>query len=306
MTPKRLHIIPSHTIDAAKWNACIVNSKESMIYAKYEYLQHLADNWLGIVINDYEAVMPVIWRRKWGIRYAYTAPFIQQSGMFGNYTSDDLKDAINYVVKHIRYGDLYFNRSNDLHNILPETTAATNLVIPLQNGYDIITKSYSSHLQMKLKRAAKQSIEYLISDDVVLAVKMYQELYAQRLPAITPAIYKRFALLAVQLFKQEQCFIRQVKDTQNNLLAAAVFLKDESRIYNIMPSVNDEGKKMAAMHFLMDNVLQEFAGTDYIFDFEGSDVPGIKTFYESFGAVNQPYTYFHFNHLPLPLKWLKR
>jgi hypothetical protein len=73
-----------------------------------------------------------------------------------------------------------------------------------------------------------------------------------------------------------------------------------------MNSTTPDGRKKEANHFLLDQVIKEFAGKPLIFDFEGSDVPGIKSFYEKFGAINQPYYSLHFNLLPAPFKWLKR
>src|SRR4051812_44510423 len=95
MATSKFVIIPSQEINAGKWNNCIINSGANRIYAKHIYLQHLADNWCGLVMNDYAAVMPIVWRYKWGIRYAYDAPFIQQLGLFGTYNSGDLKEAID-------------------------------------------------------------------------------------------------------------------------------------------------------------------------------------------------------------------
>ena len=112
--------------------------------------------------------------------------------------------------------------------------------------------------------------------------------------------------VAKQLITRQQCFVRKVVDEANKLPAIALFLRDENRIYNILPSTTTAGKKHSAMHFLIDNVIKEFAGTPLIFDFEGSDLPGIKAFYQSFGAVNEPYYHLHYNHLPAPFKWLKR
>src|SRR3954465_4726 len=105
MARLKFDIIPSQEIDAGKWNNCIINSEANKIYAKYNYLQHLADNWSGLVINDYTAVMPIVWRKKWGIRYTYDAPFIQQLGLFGTCNSYDLKVAIDATMEYIRYGD---------------------------------------------------------------------------------------------------------------------------------------------------------------------------------------------------------
>jgi hypothetical protein len=66
-----------------------------------------------------------------------------------------------------------------------------------------------------------------------------------------------------------------------------------------------EGRKTEANHFLFDSILKEFAGSSLLFDFEGSDISGVKNFYEKFGTTNQPYCKLHFNNLPKVIKWIK-
>jgi len=73
-----------------------------------------------------------------------------------------------------------------------------------------------------------------------------------------------------------------------------------------MNSTTAAGRKTEANHFLFDNIFKEFAGSQLIFDFEGSDIAGVKSFYEKFGVINQLYYKLHFNHLPFPLNKLKR
>ena len=46
-------IIPSYNIDREKWDRCVNDSSNAIIYASSMYLDHLADNWTGIVLNDY-------------------------------------------------------------------------------------------------------------------------------------------------------------------------------------------------------------------------------------------------------------
>src|SRR5215216_511602 len=77
-----IEIIPSYNIDREKWDRCVNESSNAMIYAASAYLDHIADNWTGIVAKDYEQVMPVAWRKKFGIRYSYQIPFVQQLGIF--------------------------------------------------------------------------------------------------------------------------------------------------------------------------------------------------------------------------------
>src|SRR4051794_1685368 len=105
MIRQHFDIIPLHNINAEKWDNCIKNSKANKIYAKHIYLQHMADNWSGLVMNDYTAVMPITWRKKWNIRYVYHAPFIQQLGLFGQYNAGELQQAITKAMQYVRYGD---------------------------------------------------------------------------------------------------------------------------------------------------------------------------------------------------------
>ncbi|MDQ2753359.1 MAG: hypothetical protein M3R72_10095, partial [Bacteroidota bacterium] len=98
------------------------------MYAQYDYLQVLADNWMGIVVNNYEAIMPIPFRKKWGILYCYNAPFVQQSGLFGNEDEELLKKLMRIAKKHFSYGDLFFNFQNRITNVLANVRTAENYV----------------------------------------------------------------------------------------------------------------------------------------------------------------------------------
>jgi hypothetical protein len=73
-----------------------------------------------------------------------------------------------------------------------------------------------------------------------------------------------------------------------------------------MNTTTAEGRKLKANHFLLNEVLKEFSGNKMIFDFEGSDLDGVKEFYQNFGPENQPYFHYHFNELPFPLNLVKK
>jgi hypothetical protein len=55
---------------------------------------------------------------------------------------------------------------------------------------------------------------------------------------------------------------------------------------------------MQANHFLLDAIINEFAGKNIVLDFVGSDIPGIAHFYKNFGFHNQPYFFYKFKNLP--------
>jgi hypothetical protein len=58
------------------------------------------------------------------------------------------------------------------------------------------------------------------------------------------------------------------------------------------------------MTFLFDNVINEFAGTQVVLDFEGSNDENLARFYRGFGAKEVYYKVLKYNMLPFPLKQL--
>ncbi len=89
-------------------------------------------------------------------------------------------------------------------------------------------------------------------------------------------------------------------------MATSLLLRDEKRLYNMMNTTTLAGRKKESNHFLLNAIIEEFSGQDLVFDFEGSDLPGVKSFYESFGPINQPYYKIKYNQLPSLVRLLKK
>lgn len=295
------NIIPSYKIDKIKWDECVRKSASALIYAQSFYLDFMSDNWSGIVMNDYETLMPLCWRKKGGIKYLYHVPFIQQLGWFSknNFTDEDL--LMKTVYKFCSYGDYYFNFSNKIEQSF---SLCNNYIISLKSNYDLIKNNYSADLNSNLKKTLKENFIYE-NENIETAIGLFKSLYGKRFQQVKEDDYERFLKLCKFLEKDNNCFARKISNQQNEALAVALLIKDEKRIYNLMNSVTGIGKKSSANHFLIDTIFKEFASRNFIFDFEGSDIEGIKKFYENFGAINQPYFKVHFNRLPMPLKLLK-
>jgi hypothetical protein len=291
-----IEIIPASQINFLAWDKCIQASKQNLIYGTTQWLNNLCDNWYGIVWNDYETVMPVCYRKKWGIPYAYMPPFTQQLGIFGptNITFE------THFYKSISYGDYHFNT----HHYFNNAVAKTNFVIDLSVLYHTIAARYKKDLQHNLKKAAKEGFEYK-EVSISVALSLYQQYYATRTPHVKAIHYFKFGNLCSLLEQQQRCFARCIYNNSNQIMAVALLVRHEKRIYNMMNTTTPAGRNSEANHFLLDRIFHEFAGNDLIFDFEGSDLPGVKSFYEKFAPTSEPYFHLHFNRLPWPIKLLK-
>lgn len=300
-----VQLLPSGSIQHQQWDQCVLQQANGLIYATTTYLDALCTQWYGIVVNDYEAVMPLPVRRKWGIHYAYTPAFIQQLGLVGDNRSLSVNMLLTLIRSVVPYADIHFNFLNkNFLEALP-VIAKTNQVIPLERSSDEIRSHYRSDLKENIRKAEKLSPVYS-HGSIREAVTHFREQYGSRMQQVQPADYQRFQLLCEGLQQKEQCLVRSVSDQQGELLAIALLLKDNRRIYNLMNTTLPAGRHQEANHWLIDQIIQEFSSQPLLFDMEGSELPGVKNFYESFGAVAQPYFHYHYNQLPWPLRWLKR
>ena len=54
-------------INKKKWDGCIDNAANGLLYATSTYLDCMAVQWYALVLTDYEMVMPLPCRKKYGI-----------------------------------------------------------------------------------------------------------------------------------------------------------------------------------------------------------------------------------------------
>lgn len=302
---RRIKILAAKHIDKNKWDHCVAENSNGLIYSSTAYLNAMAKNWHGVVIDDYTAVMALPWKRKLRIRYGYTPPFIQQLGVVGNVSKEDLSTILKLIYRFVALADINFNFTNTTIQQLLPVIPRNNFVIDLSKGYDLIKLHYKSNLKENIRKASHEFLTYS-TGDIKEGISMYHEQYGNRIKHVGEKDYEHFSKLCRQLQEQEQCFVRTARDGHNEILAIAVFLKDSRRIYNIMNTTTQEGRHKEANHFLLNQVIHEFSGKHLLFDFEGSELPGVREFYENFGAVSQPYFHYHYNGYSWPARKLKQ
>jgi hypothetical protein len=139
-------------------------------------------------------------------------------------------------------------------------------------------------------------------DNYESAIEEYRNTYSDRMKHVTADDFDRFKKICEQLVNEQKIVCRKAVNQKNELMAIVLLLNDGKRLYNLMNTTTPAGRKVEANHFLMDSVIREFAGKGLIFDFEGSELPGVKLFYKNFGAINQPFYMIKYNCLP----WLIR
>ena len=66
-------------------------------------------------------------------------------------------------------------------------------------------------------------------------------------------------------------------------------------MYHLLNTTFPEGRETHSNPWLLDQIFREYSNRNLLFDFEGSDLPGVKTFYKKFGGHVQPYFHYRRN-----------
>lgn len=302
MGHRNLQYLHRNQIDTAKWDQCIARAANGLLYAHSFYLDHMASNWDALVLGDYEAVMPLTWRKKWGIKYLYKPAFVQQLGIFSNaaLTVDIVNSFLNVLPGYFRFAEMLLNYAHPDDSLRQHS----NFILPLHASYEQLQKNYKHDLVKNLKRTARFPLAYAEAKDYKRPLLAFTELCENRLPHITNADYRNWEKVFSFLDKQNRVVVRTVLEN-GQVLSSALLMRDKERLYLMASVTGEKGRSKGANHFLIDRLIAEFAASDLILDFEGSDVAGIAHFYKNFGSIDQPYFFYRYNKLPWPFRLLK-
>jgi hypothetical protein len=304
-----LKYIPYKKIDKQQWDNCIINAANSLIYAHSFYLDNCTKhNWDALVLNDYEAVMPITHRKKYGISYLYQPYFLQQAGIF--FSKKISERLVNIFIAEIenrfQFVEINLNYANELStNKKIKCIERNNFILPLNNNYKNISAKFNSNFVRNIKQANKHGFTYEKVEAADELIDLYKKLYGARFEAVKKSDYDVLKINCKTLLANNNLVLRKAS-INGKIHAAIILLKDAKRLYNIAPSITEEGRKLSANHFLYNSIIEEFAGQDLILDFEGSDIKGIANFYQSMNPINEKYTSIKYNNLPKLVKLFKK
>lgn len=302
-----IQLIKHADIDQQKWNDCITQSSNGLVYAYAWYLDAMtADQWDTLVLNDYEAVMPLTWNKKYGVNYLYQPFFCASLGVFSKQaiTKELLSNFLHAIPQRFKYIDIYLNQQNLFAVDGFPFTERINYVLQLNDSYENISSKYRTNLKRNIRKAEESKL--IVRDDVAIKdILSLAKETMQRVSPITDEQVSRFETVfsaATQLATTETIGIYSQR---NELLASAAFIHSHNRWYYILVGNHPNGKTLGASHYLIDRFIHKHAASNDVLDFEGSDIRNLAFFYSSYGAVEEKYPALRMNRLPKFLRWLK-
>lgn len=279
-------------IDFVKYNKCISESNNSLIYGYSWYLDIVAEgNWDLLILDDYIAVMPLPKRKKYGINYIFHPPWVQQLGVFSTQliNEDLILEFINTIPRKFILVDILFNYNNRFSS--KYLSKKNNCILNLNATYKSLFEGYNKLRKRSVKKAKNLNLILKEVDSAKSIINLFKENKGAELNR-TENDYKLLDRLVLKGIEQQKIEVFYVENQDQNLLGGVVFLKTENRIIYLFSAVSNDGKESQVITFIIDFVIQKFSNTNMILDFEGSMTPSVAKFFESFGAVKETYFWF--------------
>jgi hypothetical protein len=296
-----------HEIDMEKWDACIDSAPNGIFYAYSWYLDMLAPPWGGLVEGDYRSVMPLPYRKKFGVHYIYQPAFIQQLGIFSTHSMGEelTRKFIAAIPGHFRYADIpmnTFNKVPPLEGVLRKTRVTYELdLIPT---YEEIYKRYSENARRNLKKAEKRGVFIAAHgrpEEVITAFRS-----SRKRDPYTEKDYQALKHLIYSGMHRGNVSLYSAYSDKNNFSAGIVFYHTHKKVVFLFSGSAPEARENGAMFKLVDAFIRDHAGRELVLDFEGSSDPSLARFYRGFGSKECLFLQLRINRMPGMLKPVSR
>jgi hypothetical protein len=294
-------------IDKDTWDTLHISCADRIWYMQSWVLDRCCPEWECLIDKDRGAIMPLLWRRKFGIDYLYQPYAVQQQGVFAKEPSDALsRSFFEAVPKRFRYWDIHLNGTISASGLVDGTVEEnTNQTLLLSGTAEELRAGYSQGHRRNLRKAgaaAPDIVSDLRADEFVA---LFRRTTAARFGGIPDGGLELLGVLLEEGLRRGQCTILAMRE-EGTPIAAVCFMEWEGRSI-LLKSANDErGLEHQAMFHLLDHYITSKAGSGLLLDFAGSNTPSVARFNAGSGARSSVYLHLTRNRLPLPLRWFKR
>lgn len=293
-------------IDKKKWDENVFSSYNGLVSANSWYLDIVSPNWSALVANDYKIIMPLTHRSKYGISYLFKPFFSQFLGVFYQNKDDSkyVKQFIDKAAEYYKHVHININVHNSNFDAEYTNTRQTQ-VLDLSLPYQDFKKKYNRSNKKNIRKSWETDVEIRVENNPDQLIELIKLMYIDRgVKGIKENDYKDLGSIIKYAVNNNLGEINFAY-SKDRICAGAFFFKWKNRVI-LQTGINDLGKEKLAIFRIMDNYFQLNAGKDLLFDFAGSNIPGVAYWNSGFGAETQLYYNIQINNLPWILKLFKK
>ncbi|HAM98298.1 MAG TPA: hypothetical protein DCQ26_06775 [Marinilabiliales bacterium] len=255
-------------IDKLKWDRCISQSFNGIVFAYAWYLDIVSYQWEALVLDDYVAVMPLTFPGSYSLSTLKQPAYANQLGIFTSKLLDyKMVDAfLSLVAEKYRKVEICLNTFNKTQHssffVKKEFAYQLDLILPYKSLYlnfDAVTKE-----KIKYSKINKIQVEKHVNLKDFLLLKKNTDnepLTFEHLNTLRRIIPFTISHNIGETFG--------AYDDKNQLVAVAYFIKSHQKAINLLSAVSEEGAKLYADVFIIDKYLKENAERNLTLCFAG-------------------------------------
>ena len=303
--PGNIRYLRHEEIDKAKWDHVVAESPEGSIYGCSWMLDAAAGKWDALVSGDYDTIVPLPVRKKWGITYVFQPYFIQCLPLMGKKALS--ANDVSLLFTHIA-GRFKWVFANFSHTPQPAIKAAVrkrvNFILPIPAKADDLLYRKKKDVKQNLRKTKGLYLKEGVPPAMV--ADMFYEVYGRKYYAGGRKITGNLTNLLTSAIQREsgQCY--GVANAQDEIIFSAAVLHFSNRLVYLVSAPTGEGRIKSAAHFFIDEMISRHMNKGLIFDFEGSDIPSVAGFYRKFNPQDEFYYEVKINNLSWPWRLFKK
>jgi hypothetical protein len=287
--------IRGRDLDRIRWDRLMHCATNADLYGSSIFLDTMTDGWDAVICGDYEAAIPLPVRKRFGFRYTYILPFCGPFAVYGQLPEGiSVATMLEAIPRSLIRCDL--NLWTDTPPPGWVVRSRINHLLALSIDYPTIRDRYGSTCKNLLNRGLAEGLQLILTYPVSSQLQMARKFGG--LGQTDERDVLRFERCCQQWTEAGEVLSIAISNFNGQAIAGGIFLLSPLQIHYLLGWSNPEGNQNNASRHILDRVIRMHAGRRLTLDLEGSDIPGVAQFFESFGAVPHPYQFLRRDALP--------
>ena len=262
-------------INREKWDACAQNA----VLLQSQYLDVLSPQWHALIEDDYQKIMPLPSRKKYGLNYVYPPPSFLPPFPWN-------EAFISAIPQNYFLADIVAEKQlniNSFSKLIPHRSFVLDLNLP----YEKLFKQYAENTRRNLKKTPDFEIKTEWRTDALIELFKANRGSGKDVSFKTQD-YAVLKQLSQKLFEDKHLECQSLY-FENRYVGGALWLKQEGYYYFLFSAVDVRYKSTFPLFFLIDRFIKNHSESDFKIDFRGSNQESLARFYRSFGATAYSY-----------------
>jgi hypothetical protein len=284
-------------INFIRWDNCINKAINGNVFAYSWYLNILCDNWEALVMDDYQYVMPLLHEVKFKQDVYIHSKLGNRLGVFSNQllTEEIVKKFIESIPHERSLIHISLNSFNKLTSGKVKNIKTYEL--DLIQSHKRIAQKYSNQFQKDLQKAKEDNISVvqgLLPNDLI----NFSNIYTVRSnPKLNLNEIQKLRMIIAHSLRFGLSETYCAYSANNNLCAAAFFIKSKRNIYLLYAAISNIGLNSNAFHLLIDKYIEVHSEKDLTLTLDNIISKNNMDFFSGVGAHEYKFQQYYSNSL---------